>query len=296
MVLPFVLLRKVTAGARFLERDRLQLTLIFCRPWRILSIMRPSLTSVDKNISQGRASCLLTNLRDLLQDHFRMFSVPSSALRDFPSPTFSPNTTFKPLSTTPIVVLPKTTMPETLTLRLIEVYITEKGFRTKHLHVVTTLLDTKIDSSESLADLYRRRWNVELDLNAIKTMMGLDQLRGRTPHMMRLELFVGLLAYNLVRLLMMNSVGVTGGVPRGIGFTAALGVVASSWMSVFGMGAAMNREHVIDNVRELGRHRSGHRSGRVEPRVLKRRLKAYPRMQESRATLRKKLLAPQKAK
>lgn len=185
------------------------------------------------------------------------------------------------------------TMPETLTLRLVEVHVTEKGFRTKHLHVVTTLLDTKIDSSPSLAELYRRRWNIELDLNAIKTMMGLDVLRGKTPHMMRLELFVGLLAYNLVRLLMMNSAGMTDGVPRGLGFTAALGVVASSWMSVFGMNEAMNGEHVMDNMRELVKHRAGHRAGRVEPRVLKRRLKAYPKMQEPRATLREKLAAPE---
>lgn len=42
------------------------------------------------------------------------------------------------------------TIPETITVRLVEVYVKEKGFRVKHLWVVTTLLDTERDSSESL--------------------------------------------------------------------------------------------------------------------------------------------------
>ena len=56
-------------------------------------------------------------------------------------------------------------MPETLTVRLVKVHVTEKGFRTRHLHVVTTLLDADLDSSESLAELYRKRWHVETDFD-----------------------------------------------------------------------------------------------------------------------------------
>jgi hypothetical protein len=181
-------------------------------------------------------------------------------------------------------------MPETLTLRLVEVHVAEKGFRTRHLHVVTTLLDAKCDTSESLAELYRKRWHVELDLNAIKTMMGLDILRGKSPHMMRLELLVGLLAYNLVRLMMLNSASLSGVSPRSISFTTCLGYLASSWNHVHWMPLSIWRSQIEANLLELAKHRVGHRPGRLEPRQLKRRLKAYNQLQLPRADARKKLL------
>ena len=183
-------------------------------------------------------------------------------------------------------------MPETLTLRLVEVRVAEKGFRVKHLWVLTTLLDTDLDSSESLAMLYRSRWNVELDLNTIKTMMDLETLRAKSPHTMRLELLVGLLAYNLVRLAMLNSATLSGKSPRGVSFTAALSIVAANWMWVFTMEDAMLQEFVYHHMKELAKHRAGHRPGRVEPRVLKRRNNAYPTMKQPRKKLREILTAP----
>ena len=186
------------------------------------------------------------------------------------------------------------TMPETLTLRLVEVHVSEKGFRVRHLWVVTTLLDTERDSSESLAELYRKRWNVELDLNAIKTMMGLDILRGKSPHTMRLELLVGLLAYNLVRLLLLNTASQMKMSPRGLSFTSGLSVLSSGFMSVAWMMPEIFGKFVSNQVGELSKHRAGHRSGRREPRVLKRRSKPYPRMKEPRSVLRKKLPSKKK--
>ncbi|MCL2118035.1 MAG: IS4 family transposase [Planctomycetaceae bacterium] len=186
------------------------------------------------------------------------------------------------------------TMPETLTLRLVEVHVAEKGFRTRHLHVVTTLLDAKRDTSESLSELYRKRWHVELDLNAIKTMMGLDILRGKSPHMMRLELLVGLLAYNLVRLMMLNSASLAMVSPRSISFTTCLGYLALNWNHVHWMPLEVWRSQIEINLLELAKHRVGHRPGRLEPRQLKRRLKAYNQLQLPRAHARKRLLKNQR--
>jgi hypothetical protein len=183
------------------------------------------------------------------------------------------------------------TMPGTLTLRLTEVHVAERGFRVKHFWTVSTLLDEERDSGESLADLYRRRWHVELDLNSIKTMMGLDELRCKTPRMMRLELLVGILAYNLVRLTILNSSSLFGMQPRAISFTASLSMVASGWTSVFGMSSEMFCAFGSYNLRELSKQRVGHRGGRVEPRVVKRRPKHYPRMQQTRAMLKEKIRA-----
>lgn len=182
------------------------------------------------------------------------------------------------------------TMPETLTLRLVEVHVAEKGFRTKRLHVLTTLLDATKDSSESLAELYRKRWHVELDLNAIKTMMGLDILRGKTPHMMRLELSVGLLAYNLVRLTILNSASLAKVTPRSISFGSCLSFLALSWNRAHWIPYSVWRSQIGVNLLELSKHRVGHRPGRVEPRQLKRRLKAYNQLQLPREQARKLLL------
>ena len=178
------------------------------------------------------------------------------------------------------------TMPETLTLRLVEVHVAEKGFRTRHLHVVTTLLDTDLDSRESLAQLYRKRWHVETDLNAIKTMMGLDILRSKTPHMMRLELLVGLLAYNLVRLMLLNSAAMAGISPRTISFTASLSYLALSWNRVCWMPWDVWQAQIHLNLLELAKHRVGQRPGRCEPRKVKRRQKAYPKLQKPRTQAR----------
>ena len=183
------------------------------------------------------------------------------------------------------------TMPETLSLRLVKVTVAEKGFRVRQLHVVTTLLDTESVSSESLAELYRKRWNVELDLNAIKTMMGLDILRAKTPHMMRLELLVGLLSYNCVRLVMLNSALLGGVLPRSISFTACQVLLQMSWQQVHWMNTASGESMVLLRLLDLSKQIVGDRPGRVEPRQLKRRLKAYPQLQEPRAVARQKLLA-----
>ncbi|MCL2348648.1 MAG: hypothetical protein FWC50_10365, partial [Planctomycetaceae bacterium] len=110
------------------------------------------------------------------------------------------------------------------------------------------------------------RWQiVELDLNAIKTMMGLDVLRGKTPHKMRLELLVGLLAYNLVRLMMLNSASLAGVSPRAISFTACLSYLASSWNRVHWMPLSVWQSQIEVNLLELAKHRVGHRQGRLEP-------------------------------
>jgi hypothetical protein len=189
-----------------------------------------------------------------------------------------------------------TTIPKTLTLRLVKVNVAEKGFRVKQFYVVTTLLDTETTSSESLAELYRNRWHVELDLNAIKTMMGLDQLRGKSPHMMRLELLVGLLAYNLIRLVILNSAILSEILPRSISFTACQVLLQMSWQQVHWMSAEVFESHIQSRLIGLSQHIVGDRPGRLEPRRLKRRQKAYLKLQEPRSIAKRKLMASRLSK
>jgi len=92
-----------------------------------------------------------------------------------------------------------------------------------------TGLDILLDSTvrvdrdkEDLAQLYRARWNVELDLRSIKSTMQMDVLRGKTPELVRKEIWTHILAYNLIRTIMAQAASKHGIEPRTISFKAAL--------------------------------------------------------------------------
>lgn len=95
-------------------------------------------------------------------------------------------------------------LPAELTVRLVEIVVAVPGFRTQKLVLVTTLLDAQTYSAEALGQLYFRRWAVELFLRDIKTTLGLDVLRCQTPAMVRKEIVMHAIAYNLIRALMQD--------------------------------------------------------------------------------------------
>lgn len=80
-----------------------------------------------------------------------------------------------------------------------------KGFRVHQYDLVTTLTDADIYTKDALAELYYRRWAVELYFRQIKTTMGMEKLRCKTPEMVRKELRMHLIAYNLIRGLMQEA-------------------------------------------------------------------------------------------
>ena len=91
------------------------------------------------------------------------------------------------------------TMPETLTVRELKSDVTDPGCRTEQLILVTTLSDPDIYPKEEIAELHRFRWNVELDIEHIKQTLNLDHVRCKSPAMVRRQLWVTMLAYNLIR-------------------------------------------------------------------------------------------------
>ncbi len=166
-------------------------------------------------------------------------------------------------------------MPESLELRLIDVQIDQAGFRTQSLQVVTTLTDPAEYSREEIAELYRRRWLVELDIRSIKCAMGMDILRCKSPEMVRKEIWTCLLAYNLIRQKMLQAALAKGTSPRELSFTNALQVIAAGWMIVPLMDKTTQGEYIRLELNSIARQRVGDRGGRVEPRAVKRRPKPY---------------------
>jgi len=96
-------------------------------------------------------------------------------------------------------------VPDSLTLRLVYVSVSVPGFRTQALVVVTTLTDPIRYPAADLAKLYLRRWAVELFFRDIKITLGMDVLRCLTPTMVRKEIAMHAIAYNLVRALMQQA-------------------------------------------------------------------------------------------
>lgn len=87
-------------------------------------------------------------------------------------------------------------------VREVHLLIRQQGFRPKEIILVTTLVDSKVYTKAKLAQLYKLRWEVEVDLRHVKTTLSMEMLRGKTPEMVRKEIYVHLMAYNLLRVLM----------------------------------------------------------------------------------------------
>jgi hypothetical protein len=113
-------------------------------------------------------------------------------------------------------------LPEQLTLRQIKVVVDNPGFRVQSFYIVTTLTDAQTYSAADIADLYYQRWDVELFFRDIKTTMGMDILRCRTPAMVRKESLMHLIAYNCIRLLMLNAAKESNVSQRRISFKASV--------------------------------------------------------------------------
>jgi len=96
--------------------------------------------------------------------------------------------------------------PKTLLMRQVTVDARDKNSRSKHFKVVTTILAQSIDGKQ-IGDLYKRRWEGEVDIRSIKISMQMDILRCKTPNMVHKELWTHLLAYNLLRTVMAVSRG-----------------------------------------------------------------------------------------
>ena len=181
-------------------------------------------------------------------------------------------------------------MPASLRVREIYVQVRQPGFRVESLIVVTTLTDAAQYPKDDIAELYHQRWLVELDIRAIKGTMGMDVLRCQSPAMVEREIWVCLLAYNLIRQAMLEAALQAERSPRELSFTAALQKLAAAWAILAVCDEALRVELVATQLRDMAKNLIGERPDRVEPRAVKRRPKPHKLLTEPRAAARAKLL------
>lgn len=182
-------------------------------------------------------------------------------------------------------------MPASIELREVRVHVEQPGFRSESFVVVTTLCDAKEYPAEEMATLYRGRWLAELDIRTIKITLDMDVLRCKTPEMVRREIWVHLLTYNLIRRSILQSAEASGLSPRELSFTAAMQSIAASWI-VAVLGDRSTFVALVEaHLANLAGHRVGDRPDRVEPRAVKRRPKPHRLLTKPRAEARRDLLA-----
>jgi len=180
-------------------------------------------------------------------------------------------------------------IPQTLTLRMIQFDVKTPGRRTETITIVTTLTDPAVHTKEDIAELYGYRWCAELDIRDVKRTLGLEHARCKSPHMVQRELWVTILAYNLVRKVIATAAAVHERQPRQIGFTLACQTILSSWMLVATGACRDERRLWLGALERIAANEVANRPGRFEPRVLKRRRQGYTLMTRPRAELRREI-------
>ena len=171
-------------------------------------------------------------------------------------------------------------LPQELALRQIHVTVKQPGFRTQGFYIITTLLDAVQYPAAELAELYFRRWDVELFFRDIKTTMGMDVLRCRTPQMIQKEILMHFIAYNCIRRLMYEAAEEASLDVRQVSFKGSLQALRC-WEPHLNQAKITKAEQfrlISDLYEAMTNTPILQRPGRSEPRCVKRRPKNYQRM------------------
>ena len=177
-------------------------------------------------------------------------------------------------------------LPETLTVRQVRITHVPKGFRSRTILVVTTLLDPVAYPADEIRVLFRDRWTAELNLRSLKTHLGMDILRGESPDVVRKEIAMHLLAYNLIRLLMWQAARRHGRALHRLSFTGTLHRlrrILPLAMLLFSRGAMRPQGLSICLLEWIAEDELPSRPNRCEPRRKKRRPKGYSLLNKPRS-------------
>jgi hypothetical protein len=176
-------------------------------------------------------------------------------------------------------------LPPTLCVRQVAVSVRRPGYRTRSLILMTTVLDPQAYPPHALAELYLRRWQVELFLRDIKCTLAMDVLRCHTPALIHKELRMHQIAYNMVRVLILQAAGQAAINPRQISFAGTLATLRQ-WAPVLASASSPEQHALLlhECLLRLAADRLPCRPGRREPRAVKRRPKNYQFLTQARSS------------
>jgi hypothetical protein len=191
-----------------------------------------------------------------------------------------------------ITVWKKPKRPEWMSQEAYKNYPNEmqiREFKSNGVIYISTFFDVSLYPKNELYLLYKRRWEVELHLNSIKTVMGMDMLSCKSPEMLRKEIGVHFLAYNIVRTIIIEACIINSVKPWNVSFKSTVQLL-NQFMPHFSLLEPLERNNLYTHVLQLiVTNKVGKRPGRVEPRAIKHRSKSFPTLR-NRQSERQKIL------
>ena len=178
-------------------------------------------------------------------------------------------------------------LPESLTVRIIGLTVSVPGYRTRAVTLVTTLLDASAYPADELRELYAQRWNVELHFHQIKVALAMDILTCKSPDMIEKEIFIRLIAYNLVRAFMQRAAHLHHVDLDRLSFKGALDTSRHFAPAIHAASSTPRKQDqlIIEMLATIASDPVPDRPGRSEPRAKKRRSKNYQLLTKPRAQM-----------
>lgn len=174
-------------------------------------------------------------------------------------------------------------IPSELSVRVLRFQLKVRGFRPESVTLVTTMIDADVYPAEDVAQLYARRWKIELWFRDIKTSMGMEVLRCKSPKMVHKELEMFLIGYNLIRALMTEASALHEVPLDRISFKGTVDATRQYSIAIAqARSKKKQRELVADLLSVLAKDELPDRPGRREPRAIKRRPKPFPLLNKHR--------------
>ena len=161
-------------------------------------------------------------------------------------------------------------LPPWIDVRLVKHRIDQAGFRTQLMFVATTLIGPRW-SDQDVANIYRRRWEIETCFNHLKTTMKMNVLKCQSVEGVMKELCIYLLVYNLVRIQMLRWAMALAVDVRRVSF-----IDVWRGLAVWAIGLNGIDQVIVNPLRP----------GRSGPRVVRRRPKKYTLLTKPRSTWR----------
>ena len=172
--------------------------------------------------------------------------------------------------------------------------ITVREFKINGKVYITTILDQKKYKKEEISKLYKLRWQVEINLRSIKSVMNMDHLLCKTPDMIKKEIAAHMLGYNIIRIIMAEASSHHNAIPNNISFKGTVQLLNHFMPLIVDMNTIKKTEAYHNLLSLIVSNKVGNRAGRIEPRAVKRRRKPFPTLNNNRKLEQKKIMQNQK--
>jgi hypothetical protein len=170
-----------------------------------------------------------------------------------------------------------------MTLRAVKGRCYQKGFRVRQVTLVTTLLDPQLYPTQEILQAYARRWRLEMCLDDLKTTLKMEMLRSRSPEMAQKEIYLRLIAHNLIRCTMAQAAIEHSVALERISFKGSLDALRQFSQAIARARSNKKRRQLWSELlATLAVDLVPERPGRREPRAVKRKKTKYPRLSRPR--------------